>query len=294
MSVLIQAGHYPSGGGAPGEAAWCYDLAHRIAARLELAGVTVAVIGDFLNKPVPPQMYQDWDLFLALHYDAPILRNGVWDTSGCFADRAPLDPSGAAADRFIALWEPLYSLATGIGLDRYRGEGNPNTDRYYAFNATTAATPGVLLEHGCGSPVPKDGYPAGSDAPFLHGSIDIVADADASAILAFLGIGANDVTPEQQRILDACARHGLFSDGDVDWLAGTWNDLAAQVDSLGTLLGAAQDERDAAAQDAAALQAEVETLEAKLAEPPPTTPAPRVSGVTVEFSDGTLFAARDL
>ena len=173
MRTLIQAGHHPTGGGAPGEAAWSFDLASRIAARLDSQGVEVAVIGDFFNMLPPPQCAEDWDLFVSLHYDADIYPN----RTGCFADRATNDPMGAESDRAIALWEAAYLPATGIPLHNERR--NPNTNQYYAFRFTTAQTPGIIIEHGVGQ---------GLDHAMLFDQIDVVADADAAAILTFLGI----------------------------------------------------------------------------------------------------------
>lgn len=187
MRVLLQAGHYPSGGGAPGEAAWAFDLAHRIASRLEAQGVEVAVIGDFLNQPAPPQCAEDWALFVALHYDADIYPN----RTGCFADRALNDPMGAESDRAIAAWEAAYLPATGIPLHNERR--NANTNQYYAFRATTANTPGILIEHGVGQ---------GLDQTILFDGIDFVADADAAAIFDFLGVVP--VPPEPEPPADPC------------------------------------------------------------------------------------------
>lgn len=185
MRVLIQAGHHPSGGGAPGEAAWSFDLASRIVAQLESQGVEVAVIGDFFNMPAPPQCVEDWDLFVSLHYDADIYPN----RTGCFADRATNDPMGAASDLAIASWEAAYLPATGIPLHNERR--NPNTNQYYAFNATTAQTPGIIIEHGVGQ---------GLDHAVLFDQIGVVADADTAAILNFLGVPSVPPAP-----VDPCA-----------------------------------------------------------------------------------------
>ena len=172
MRVLIQAGHYPSAGGAPGEAQWAHDLSQRVASRLEAQGVWVGVIGDFFNKPPPPQCFESWDLFVANHYDADIYA----DRTGCFADRAVSDPVGAESDRAIQSWENAYPMMVGIPLRNERR--NANTNQYYAFDATAATTPGILIEHGVGQ---------GLDHDVLFAQIDAVSDADAYAILDFLG-----------------------------------------------------------------------------------------------------------
>jgi len=188
-SVLVQAGHsaaYPpyavQGGGAPGEAAWTTDLAARIAAVLEARGITCVLVGHWHGRPPPLEVRQEYGLFLSLHYDST--ERGRTRNSWCFADRAANDPAGAESDRAVALWQALYPAATGIPLREERR--NVNTSYYYAFAATTPDTPGILLEHGCGSPVPVGDYPAGDDAAFLREQIDLVAQVDTDVILAFL------------------------------------------------------------------------------------------------------------
>jgi hypothetical protein len=201
--VILQAGHSSvyvpyatGGGGAPGEADWTTALVQLLEERLTAWDIKVDCVGAWLvtrngvltELDPPLEATTDADLFVSIHYDAPTRRSGVWDASGCFADRATLDPRAADADRFIRIWERIYPAGTGIGLDPYRGENQPNTDNYYAFRATTERTPGVIIEHGCGSPVPVGEYPAGDDATYLREHIADVADADASAILEYLGL----------------------------------------------------------------------------------------------------------
>lgn len=186
--VIIQAGHssalppfHPSGGGAPGEAAWTTDLAVRLAARLSTRGVDVVLVGHWYDSarklalPPPPEALQDADLFVSLHYDGSEDPNAT----GCCAGRAAGDPMGAAADECILLWTAYYPAALDIPLKQERV--GVNITGYYAFHDTTAYTPGVLLEHGHGNCADHD---------TLFGAIDEVADADAAVLLSFLGIGA--------------------------------------------------------------------------------------------------------
>jgi hypothetical protein len=185
--VLIQAGHNcpgGGGGGAPGEADWALDLSGRLRRRLVAAGVAADVVGAWLcngvvRKP-PPQCSQDWELFVALHYDAAIY--GPGNNTGCFADRARNDPMGAASDRAIAIWERHYVEATGIPVANQRR--NPNTWDYYAFRATTDQTPGIIVEHGIGQ---------GDDHDVLFDQIETVAAADCAAILEFLGVAPHPI-----------------------------------------------------------------------------------------------------
>jgi hypothetical protein len=239
--VVLQAGHsatfapYRSGGGgAPGEAAWTADLALRIASRLGNAGVTVDVVGSWLSGQTvyapPDAMKRDADLFVPLHYDS--------DTyavrTGAFADRYEYDTPQTAVRslRALAAWEAVYPKATGIPLKNERR--NVNTARYYGYRAKTPNTPALLIEHGVGQ---------GWDKTILFDRIDVVADADASAILAYLGVP--EVTPQQQQILDSAAKWQIDDGGELDFLMGTRQTLAEQVASLEQLKTTAQAERDA-------------------------------------------------
>ena len=198
--VLIQAGHSPAyppreagGGGAPGEAEWTSALAGRITERLRRAGVQVAIVGAWLvtqngkqiELPSPPATRQDWDLFLALHYDAAIY--GAGHNTGAFADHAQGEPRTVDSERFIAAWEARYfrPAPLGTGLANMPGRRNANTRFYYGYRATTNATPSCLIEHGVGA------RGAGEDAVLLHDQIDLVAQLDAAAILDYLGINTN-------------------------------------------------------------------------------------------------------
>ena len=214
--VLIEAGHYPNGGGAPGEAAWAYELGHRLATKLEANGIQVAVIGTFFGggdpavqrRIRPTQVLEDWDLSLHLHFDGATY--GAGRNSGAFADRARYDPMGHESDRFISVWEPLYRQT---GIPMMHGRRGPNTWAYYAFNHTTDSTPGVLLEHGVGALVGKDGYPPGDDATLLHDRIDWLASLDAQAVLHFLA---------RQRFQLRCplwdGPRGITQTFGLDWL----------------------------------------------------------------------------
>jgi hypothetical protein len=188
-SVLIQAGHAPNNGGAPGEALWAARLAELLAARLRGAGVEVTVVGDWFNRQPPPEAARHYNLFVSLHYDAAIYgaRGDGRGNTGCFADRAVNDPVASLSDQAIREWERVYPRESGgapVPLANERR--NPNTSQYYAFRATSARTPGIIVEHGCGAPVGTSGFPPGDDATFLHGQIDRVAELDARAVLRFL------------------------------------------------------------------------------------------------------------
>lgn len=191
--VILQAGHaawtsssgyaYPVGGGAPGEAQWAWDLAHLMVPHLNTRGVGGLVVGQWYNHPPPPEAATPATLFVSLHYDAAVYGEGR--NTGAFADRWLHEPATTApvCDRFVSRWQTTYAAATGIPVVVARR--NPNTNLYYAYSAVQVA-PAVLLEHGCGSPVPTQGKPRGQDSLFLHGQIGRVAATNAGIVLAHL------------------------------------------------------------------------------------------------------------
>jgi hypothetical protein len=201
--VLIQAGHSaayppyrPGGGGAPQEAEWATNLAARIADRLTARGIEVVLVGAWLIYingvktlvTPPPAVLADYDLAFCIHYDA--LAPG--HTTGCFIARAAGDPMGAVSDKFIAIWKAAYPAATGIPLKQQYVTVDM-TD-YYAFRTTSAATPGVIAEHGIGQ---------GDDKAVLFNQIDRVADIDAKCICQFVGVAWD--APVAPAPVDPCA-----------------------------------------------------------------------------------------
>jgi hypothetical protein len=182
--VLIQAGHYPDGGGAPGEARWTWDLAHRVAARLSGAGVLVEIVGDYnpeLGKSYPPATHQDWDLYLSFHYDA---YQPPSYTTGCHIARGEWETEHWEADRFVNLWMARYPPAAAIPLAMRRV--NPNMTRYYGFRPLSDVTPGVICEFGCGM---------GDDRAKLHDGIDHIAQVQTSILLEYLGVESGGAPP---------------------------------------------------------------------------------------------------
>jgi len=185
LRVALQAAHYPNGGGAPGEAMWAYQLAHRLAPHLEAQGVDVTIVYDWYGTHAPASMREQYDLFYAIHYDAAIY--GAGKNTGCLIDRYTADPVAAESDRFIELWEYRYPQATGIPNRPERR--NSNTNLYYAYSSTRRTrTPAVVAEHGVGAPTGTGGYPPGQDAPYLHSHLDELAALVAGIILDFLGV----------------------------------------------------------------------------------------------------------
>lgn len=202
--VLLQAGHssaYPPGlqwgGGAPSEALWTAKLASLVEPMLEESGIDVTVVGAWLTTlngqtvvHDPPAVVEeeDYDLFLAFHYDAAVYGGSTGNTGG-FCDRASGDPMGAVADRFITRFNARYFPVFGIRNATERR--NLNTSDYYAFRYTSAQTPGVIIEFGVGAPG------VGEDAPILWEDTDRVAAVLGQVVVSHLvAEGVLDEAPE--------------------------------------------------------------------------------------------------
>jgi hypothetical protein len=237
--VALQTGHAPDGGGAPGEAAWTPRLAASLKERLTAAGVEVKVVPGFFNRTVPASVSDDADLWLSLHYDA---RFPDAYTTGCCAGRGEFETEPWEADRFLAVWARVYPEATGVP---------------YAWRHLSYVTPGVLLEHGVGAPG------VGGDAALLHEDLDRVADADAAAVLEYLGMThANNMVPQ----------------GIVD-------ELNRQIEELRSTIGAKDSELGALRVHVIEpMAAELADLRAKVA----AGGVPRgIRRVEIEFDDGS-------
>jgi hypothetical protein len=281
-SVLIQAGHAPNNGGAPGEAQWAARLAEKIADRLSAAGVEVTIVGDWFNRTPPAEAGRHYNLFVSLHYDAAVYgaRGDGRGNTGCFADRAINDPVASLSDQAIREWERVYPRESGgAPIPLANDRRNPNTSQYYAFRATSARTPGMIIEHGCGAPVGTSGFPPGDDAAFLHGQIDRVADLDARAMLRFLEqtAGLRPPAADAQPEPPAPAVPAPLSAEDAAILAAV-KGLGGDASSVGAWIS-----------EIGALREENERLRAQLAAvaAPAAPPTPRrVAHVRFTFEDG--------
>ena len=159
--------------------------------------------------------------------------------------------------------------------DRWHPDWVLNTAPWFAGSTINSCTIGIEL---VGHPQTAPGYTPpqlealgklldylGDTYPDLwwvgHGEVQADRADPASFPWEALGFGARDprngrrrvsssVKPEQQRLLDACARHDLVSDDAIDQLMGRYDLLASQVTSLRQLLIDAQGERDGAMNDA--------------------------------------------
>jgi len=177
MKIAIQAGHSgltTGATGAPGERDWNETIVPIIASQLKVKGHEVYECDALANKD-PNVTEVDWDLFLALHYDADIYndRGGFVDTPDQSVDYVSVE-----SQRIAAKIREIYFPRTGIPEKPARS--NANTKFYYMWQYLSANTPCVLIECGVGNRYPEDHNT-------LFGSINIVASAIAEGINYALG-----------------------------------------------------------------------------------------------------------
>lgn len=151
MKICIQAGHSgrTSGStGAPNEMSFNIDISDKVAVELRSRGFEIRRVN---ADPKPEEIAGDWDLFLAIHYDADI-----YGTGGGFVDYPEPSTDGATAEsqRIAYLLRQEYFGTTGIVSHPERS--NVNTRYYYMWKQLSAKTPCVLIECGVGMHVPDD------------------------------------------------------------------------------------------------------------------------------------------
>jgi len=88
---------------------------------------------------------KDYDLFLALHYDAD-----VYNAPGGFADfpEPSTDAATLESQRIVKFIEQVYF--TNAGIDNHEERRNANTKYYYMWKFLSARTPCAILECGVG------------------------------------------------------------------------------------------------------------------------------------------------
>ena len=147
--IIVQAGHegrLTGATGAPNEMSFNTDVSNQVAFELSKRGFTVQRVN---ADPKPEEIAGDWDLFLAIHYDADIYGSG-----GFFVD-TPLNDGAAEKSQKIAyLLRQEYGGTTGIVFHPERR--NQNTWDYYMWKLLSWNTPCVLIECGVGMHVPDD------------------------------------------------------------------------------------------------------------------------------------------
>lgn len=173
--IIIQAGHQgrTSGStGAPEEQKWTGEIVPKIAKLVREAGIDVREVN---ADPSSSELAGDWDLFLAVHYDAD-----VYNDRGGFIDYPEPSTDGATAEsqRIAGVMTDVYFPATGIPNKPNRS--NKNTRYYYMWSKLSAKTPCVLIEAGVGWRTPEDHQT-------LHFEQPKVAKAIADGIIRALG-----------------------------------------------------------------------------------------------------------
>jgi len=151
MKILIQAGH---GGrktgatGAPKEQKWTTEIVPKIANKLRDNEFYVKEVG---ADPSASELSGDWDLFLAVHYDADIYndRGGFIDTPDPATDFATKESTRIAAEM-----RKTYFSTTGI--PERMNRSNKNTKFYYMWSKVSKKTPCVIIEAGVGFRTPED------------------------------------------------------------------------------------------------------------------------------------------
>lgn len=182
--ICLQAGHentqYNSilnlrrSSGAPGEMSFNVDIRNKVADELRKRGFDVATTDANANddKNITGQ---DWDMFLAIHYDADIYSRG-----GGFVDfpDSSVDQASSESQRLARELTNAYFPTTKIAnINR----SNDNTKLYYMWHYLTAKTPCVLIECGVGMHVPDDWQT-------LHFNRPIVVEGIIRGICAAFGI----------------------------------------------------------------------------------------------------------
>ena len=173
-------------GGAPGESDYIRTLNDRIVS-IAPAGLSITRIAG--DMKAHPEFSQDWDLFLAPHYESDThAHEGGW-----FWGRATASHSAVEDDRFGGIFERRYR-----DLPQRQNWMTVNVTNYYAFRETTSKTPGVLLELGVGAPVCNGhGHATAPDHDYLQRNLDAIARTVVDAMAEFGGI----VTDQRYAIL---------------------------------------------------------------------------------------------
>lgn len=147
--ICLQAGHGYASGGAPLEKAWTEDTVKKMQSILGKR-YEVYITGKNANTD-PKVTGTDWDIFLAIHYDADI-----YNDTGGFVDypEPSTDYSTEKSQKYAKAISDYYFKNTGI--KNMPKRSNANTRYYYMWKSLSAKTPCVLIECGVGYRKPED------------------------------------------------------------------------------------------------------------------------------------------
>lgn len=147
--ICLQAGHGGASGGAPSERDWNVDIVAKMKEILK-GRYEVYTTGKNADKDTTVTK-TDWDIFLAVHYDADI-----YNDTGGFVDfpEPSTDFSTEKSQKYAKAISDYYFKSTGIKNKPNRS--NANTRYYYMWKSLSAKTPCVLIECGVGWRKPED------------------------------------------------------------------------------------------------------------------------------------------
>lgn len=186
MKICIQAGHkgvLTGATGASGERDWTTRVVSLLADNLRGTGVEVYETGALADTD-EKVTGTDWDLFLAVHYDADI-----YNDRGGFCDY-PDESTDQVYERSKYLSDKIEQVFFGkTGIPVHDERSNANTKFYYMWSALSAKTPCVLIECGVGNRKPED-YE-------ILRNYELIVDSLTEAIHVALGIkDAKDIKIE--------------------------------------------------------------------------------------------------
>lgn len=190
MKLIIQAGHINiqfnsdtalrSGTGAPGEQKFTLRIANRLSEILRSKGFFVKQTDANANDDVAITKV-DWDLFLAIHFEA-----NVHGTGGGFltAPDPSVDASNAESKRIAQALKDEYFKNTGIA--EHEEWITPAMTLYYMWATLSAKTPCVIIECGVGQD-PHDSI--------ILADTERVCNAIARGVCKAFGINFDQSTP---------------------------------------------------------------------------------------------------
>lgn len=214
MKIGIQAGHQNiknnidpglrGSTGAGDEAKWTPLMRDALSKKLIEKGFQVLLFDANANSD--KNVDQDFDLFLAIHWDADVYGRG-----GGFADwpDPSVDDVNVKSKAIAQTINDTYFSLTGI--EYHPERSNDNTKFYYMWRALTAKTPCVLIECGTNN---KDNLP---------NRIDEVSTALAKGIFKAFGI-TDQVIASDDEVKEL--------KGQIDSLTVVNNTLKQQIEIL--------------------------------------------------------------
>ncbi|MEK9207165.1 MAG: N-acetylmuramoyl-L-alanine amidase [Patescibacteria group bacterium] len=194
--ICLQAGHQNitsncnlslrSGTGAPGEAEFTVRVRDALSKVLISKGFQVQLVDANFN--CDSNVGKDFDLFLAIHYDA-----NVYGTGGGFVDfpEPSTDVSTIESQRITQAIVDEYFKNTGIV--NVPSRKNANTKYYYMWQYLSEKTPCVILECGVG----KDAH----DNVILNDT-GMVSNGIARGICKAFNVAFDPVTPPTPPVND--------------------------------------------------------------------------------------------